>query len=275
MTAPSPNPGWIVGRNLARVSFSEPCSWFFELMEGGKIRTESLWRIIAEKRVLVTSQDHGHQFGLPAPVDAAARARDLLRGPVTGAAVREDTGDLILEFGGGSRLEIITGSAGYENWQIFAPTGDGGVVSDGGRICPVVLLEDIVDALDMVSDECQAFLNVNTGEIVEVMESDEEPPDVESDEFLALPDHFDITEARILDSFCEQVQDPRARSELLRAIQGRGAFRRFKDLAGRLGLLEAWYEHQRKQLEAIAIDWCRENGISYTIRGEGPGLEKK
>jgi hypothetical protein len=69
--------------------------------------------------------------------------------------------------------------------------------------------------------------------------------------------------------------EPRARSELLRAIQGRGAFRRFKDLAGRLGLLEAWYEHQRKQLEVIAIDWCRENGISYTIRGDGPGLEKK
>jgi Uncharacterised protein family (UPF0158) len=260
----------MVGRELARVRFVEPCSWFFDLEGGGGVSTESLWRIIAEKMVRATSEDHGQQFGLPAPVDSAARARELLRGAITAASVRPDSGDLVLEFGDGSRVEFLTTSAGYENWQIFSGSGDAGIVSvGGGRASPVVALKDIVDGLDMVSDECQAFLNVNTGEVVLRMEFGTEEPDVESGEFLPLPDQFDIEDHRILDSFCEQVEDRRARSELLSAIRGRGAFKRFKALAGRFGLLDAWYKHREEALKSIAVEWCNDHGIGYTIRGGG------
>src|SRR5690242_19309163 len=39
-----------------------------------------LWRLVESDRIRLTSEDHGHQFGLPAPVDAAAEVNHLLTG---------------------------------------------------------------------------------------------------------------------------------------------------------------------------------------------------
>jgi hypothetical protein len=51
--------------------------------------------------------------------------------------------------------------------------------------------------------------------------------------------------------------------ELLAAIQGRGAFGRFKDVLHRRGLLEEWYRYRREQLTAAAKKWLEAEGIPY------------
>lgn len=40
-------------------------TWVLSFDEGIKIATDAEWRLIAEGRIVVTSDDHGHPFGLP------------------------------------------------------------------------------------------------------------------------------------------------------------------------------------------------------------------
>jgi hypothetical protein len=94
----------------------------------------SLWRVIVDGKVALTSRDYGQQFGLPAPVDAYAGAVSLLQGrQVVNVRLAESSADLVMEFEGGRRLEILTDSSGYEPWNLHAPgvhlvaLGGGGV----------------------------------------------------------------------------------------------------------------------------------------------------
>ncbi|HBK53079.1 UPF0158 family protein [Syntrophomonas wolfei] len=52
-------------------------------------------------------------------------------------------------------------------------------------------------------------------------------------------------------------------NELLYAIRGRGAFRRFKDKVQRLGIQQQWDKFREEAFKEIAIDWCEYNNIPY------------
>jgi hypothetical protein len=55
----------------------------------------------------------------------------------------------------------------------------------------------------------------------------------------------------------------------LRAIQGRGAFRYFKDMVDRYGLRDEWFEFKERALKEIAREALEEAGIPFI---EGPYL---
>ena len=100
------------------------------------VGVECLWRIVTRGRVALTSEDHGHQFGLPAPVDAVARCTELFSTRhVSAVTLREDTADLAIEFTDDLRLEVIPTSAGYESWRLHDPSGTSYFVQGGGQIC--------------------------------------------------------------------------------------------------------------------------------------------
>jgi hypothetical protein len=127
---------WMVGRVISAVAVHEPTLWNFTLDSDANIGVECLWRIIERDKVVVTSEDHRQQFGLPAPVDAAARGAALLAGQgITSVQLREATADILIDFGGHLRLEIIPTSAGYESWQLRDPHGTCYVAQGGGQIC--------------------------------------------------------------------------------------------------------------------------------------------
>jgi hypothetical protein len=65
--------------------------------------------------------------------------------------------------------------------------------------------------------------------------------------------------------FCRDVESDRKREALLDSIQGRGAFRRFKDTAASLGLIESWYAYREKAFRELAVEWLEENKIPYTM----------
>jgi hypothetical protein len=126
---------WMVGRTVC-VSFREQVFWLFDFGSEARIRVQCFWRIINHGRVVLTSQDHGHQFGLPAPVDAVTRSTELLSKRIVSAVqLREATADLLIEFTDGLRLEIIPDSAGYESWELRDPSGMSYVAQGGGQIC--------------------------------------------------------------------------------------------------------------------------------------------
>src|SRR5262245_62010605 len=111
----------------------------------------------------------------------------------------------------------------------------------------IVRLHDVINALEMADDNCSAYLNTKTGEIVHVtdedrsmVEADELPdyvPDwqleslpkvreaLESDDYIELPSKFDIHEYQIMERFCFDLDEGDAQDECLRAIRGSGAFR--------------------------------------------------
>jgi hypothetical protein len=124
---------WLTGRACTRVYEHYPHNFSFEFGPG-VLRVDCLWRIVAGGRLVRVSQDHGQQFGLPAPLDAYAEAESLLRGRrVVAARIRQETADLVVEFDEGLLLEVLSDSSGYEPWQLLAPgvqlvaIGGGGV----------------------------------------------------------------------------------------------------------------------------------------------------
>jgi hypothetical protein len=148
----------------------------------------------------------------------------------------------------------------------------------------ILSLRDIADAIESQSNEGAAYVNPETGEIVQVSEdelalvedevADETLPQwqrdampkireaLESGRFLALPDRFEVHEWAIMERFSLE-QNERARKVLLDAIHGSGAFRHFRGAVERLGLLDAWYRYRQEAIEQIARDWLEEHKLAY------------
>lgn len=126
---------WMIGRTISEVSFEEPVHWTFSFREKGYIGVECPWRILSQGRTTLSSDDHRQQYGLPAPIDAAAEATKLLSALVVDAAqLRVGTSDISIDFSGNLRLEIIPISSGYEGWQMMDPFGTEFFAGGGGHI---------------------------------------------------------------------------------------------------------------------------------------------
>lgn len=150
-----------------------------------------------------------------------------------------------------------------------------------------VSLQAVVDEMDLLGDEMVAYINKQSGELYTV--SDEEAgyieegeedsefiPDwqkemlpkakevLESDDFVPLPDKFEIHEYKIMERFCLSRESDNLREELLSAIRGRGAFRYFKDQIHRRGIQDDWYGYRNDALKSVAADFLEMEGIPYT-----------
>jgi len=139
-------------------------------------------------------------------------------------------------------------------------------------------LKALAEAMDYQMDGYSLYLNVETGEIVEVsdedlgrMESGEELEFPEDEDLLreiierpevyrALPSKYDIHEYNIMRNFA-YAQKGRLRDDLLRALSGRGAFRYFKDTIHRYGVADRWYAFKEEVLKEMARKWCEKEGL--------------
>lgn len=150
-----------------------------------------------------------------------------------------------------------------------------------------VKLHDILDGMEMQSEEIIAYLNLETGEIVFVsdellmMAEDREEfdhlPDWEQDEmklaidieenfekYAQLPTSYDINDYDIMESFCYNVSDDNKRDTLLSVIKGKGAFGRFRDNVERFELIDEWYTYQEEKYKEIAVEFCEKHYVKYT-----------
>ncbi len=133
-----------------------------------------------------------------------------------------------------------------------------------------VRVEDVADQLDMLADGVTVYLDRHTHAFVtlldpmifgEIDEQDLDPEDLDPERYLMLPTRFEVHEWAILRDFCASVEDEDVRSQLLRAVHGRGAFRATKDVLYRHGLEQAWYAARQRALERIASDWLASHGL--------------
>jgi hypothetical protein len=126
---------WMVGRTINNVALNEPTQWSFSFEPRVGIGAECPWRLLRDGRVVISSEDHLQQYGLPTPLDAAAVASDALAGAsVLRVEVREGAADLLLDLSGGLRLEFIPISSGYESWSVTTPSGFQVIAQGGGQL---------------------------------------------------------------------------------------------------------------------------------------------
>ena len=108
----------LIGKELQAATDRE-YDWVFTFQDGINLTVECLWRLIEGKRIKLTSEDNGQQFGLPAPIVAIDELRKILIGAeIRSIELCEGTLDLVLKFGSGLSLEIIPTSSGHEAWNI-------------------------------------------------------------------------------------------------------------------------------------------------------------
>jgi hypothetical protein len=149
----------------------------------------------------------------------------------------------------------------------------------------IVSLHDVIDHMELASDEATSYINRKTGELIaltdEVVAMAEEPDKaaeaaewqkdllpkaqevLASQDFIPLPGKFEIHEWSIMERFARSLTDTSVRDELDAALHGRGAFRRFKDAVHRLGIADEWYRLREAALEEIAIEFLEAHEIEF------------
>lgn len=150
-----------------------------------------------------------------------------------------------------------------------------------------VKLKEIIEGMEMQSEENRSFLNLETGEIVNVSQEvltiadDEEEygelPEWQQDElemakaivftineYESLPSDFDINEYSMMEDFCDSLSNEQNRDILINSIYGRGAFRRFKDKVHHLEISDQWYAFRDQKYTEIAIEFYESKNLDYT-----------
>ena len=150
---------------------------------------------------------------------------------------------------------------------------------------PMVKIADLVDAFELQDDSSTYYVNIRTGEVDRISKEylrlaegeaeGENTPDwlkdeyercrrvISSVDYLALPSQYEINEYQIMRSFADDRDNPAASAKLLQSLVGKGAFRRFKDTAFYLGVIDEWYRYRTAAFADIAREWCKNNGIAY------------
>jgi hypothetical protein len=145
-----------------------------------------------------------------------------------------------------------------------------------------VPLVEVVNALEMASDELSSFVNKQTGQVITVpnesLRMAQDGPDQDlldwqqteleeaqevlgSKDWLELPSKFEVHEWEIMNRFAKSLSVLAQRNEILDSIHGSGAFRNFKGAIRRLRLEEAWFAFKASALEDIARSWLEDHEL--------------
>jgi len=130
----------------------------------------------------------------------------------------------------------------------------------------MVLLRNVMDALEEVDLETSCYYNKKTNEIL--YESSfggtytEEDNDNDDDAILMF-DYRDKNDYDIMQDFICTIKDADLREKMFSHTNGRGAFRMFRCLLDENELADDWYKFRDNRYKEIAILWCEENNIEY------------
>lgn len=148
-----------------------------------------------------------------------------------------------------------------------------------------VKLEDVLEAVELRTSESNYFYNKKTGEIHYITDDElreaEEDIDISdypewqqesiktaidilsTNNYIRLPEDHEIDDYGIMEDFCYSIEDKELRNKMLKVIDGKGAFRRFKDKIYEYDLADDWYDYQDNRYREIAIKWCEDHNIEY------------
>jgi len=159
-------------------------------------------------------------------------------------------------------------------------------------------MAELEAAFEDASWEMNYYLDLETGEVITVTDEMrlywEEPPDyplpdwqqewvemakqVEDgygSRYVSVPQGDSRQGYQDMERFISTVQDDCLREQLWRAIEGRGAFRYFKDvLADHPRERERWFDFKNEQVRWRVLNWLESIGIEPTIEPESESEEE-
>ena len=132
----------------------------------------------------------------------------------------------------------------------------------------MVTLSKIIEGLEMVNNIVDCYYNSKKDEIFlsnigEYENLSENEINELFEESIILPTQHEINEYQIMIDFINTIENPEIKNNLQRMIQGKGAFRRFKDYCAEMGIIQDWYDYKEQKYKEIAINWCKRNELKY------------
>ena len=132
----------------------------------------------------------------------------------------------------------------------------------------MVTLSKIIEGLEMVDDIVDCYYNPEKDEIFlsnigEYGDLTEDEIDELFEESIILPTQYEINEYQMMVDFIETIESLEINNNLQRLIQGKGAFRRFKDYCTEMDIIQDLYKFRYERYKEIAIDWCKQNQLEY------------
>lgn len=127
---------------------------------------------------------------------------------------------------------------------------------------------DLETAFERNSPEMSSYLDLETGAVLMLAEGTPEDDRLRNqvlmnpDAFLLIDPASSREQYRWMERFVSSVEDETLRERLIIAIDGKGAFRRFKDvLLHYPGERERWFTYRSDLLHAFINEWIAANGI--------------
>ena len=126
-----------------------------------------------------------------------------------------------------------------------------------------VKLEDIIEAMEFANMETEYYYDTQNEKVLMLFDEMVDGGDNQElfEDYIPLPGQYDINEYRIMEEFIYELPAGKNQDVLARTIQGRGAFRRFKDKLYDLNLEKHWYQYRDEAYEKIARQWCEKYKI--------------
>lgn len=134
-----------------------------------------------------------------------------------------------------------------------------------------VKLDSVIETMDFAGMNTDCYYDTKNEKVLMIfdgmVDGEDNPELIEEiregfiEDYIPLPGQYDIHEYRIMEEFIYELPAGKNRDVLIRSIQGRDAFRRFKDKLYDLNLEQKWYLYKDKAYERIARQWCEEHKI--------------
>lgn len=131
-------------------------------------------------------------------------------------------------------------------------------------------LSSIIDGMERANIDETFYLNEENGRVWESFDSEqfyidngEKVDEGMIDSSIPLPTSYEINNYNIMVDFIDTISDTRIQAQLLIVIQGKGAFRRFKDSCINYGIIQEWYRFKNRVYYDLAKEWCEWNSIDF------------
>ena len=123
----------------------------------------------------------------------------------------------------------------------------------------MVALEKIIEGLEMVDEIVDCYYNAEKDEIFlsnigEYEDLNEDELDELFEKSIILPTQYEINEYQIMVDFIDAVNDKNIKEKLQNLIQGKGAFRRFKDYCFEMNIIQDWYNFKEQKYKEIQVN---------------------
>lgn len=148
-----------------------------------------------------------------------------------------------------------------------------------------IKLSKLVEEMATQFDGAASYLEKSTGKLYMIRDEEMETADgdepieefpeweqeaigvarriLETDDFIPLPNQYELHEYDMMHDFCAIVKSKKVREDLEHALEGRSPFKAFKEKIQDHNIQKDWERYRDEILKLHAIDWCKEHNISY------------